>query len=75
MLRGELCLMTMEADFRGLIANIKHVNVEKKRIGLISFINDFTGKNYSDMIYNLSSGEVEVLWDICIKTKQSLEAL
>ena len=65
----------MEGDFRGLIADIKHVNVEKKRMGLISFINDFTGKNYSDMLYNISSAEVEVLWDMCIKMKQSLEAL
>ena len=65
----------METDFRGLIAEIKHIDVEKKRISLISFINDFTGKDYSDMIYNISSGEVEVLWDMCIKTKQSLEAL
>jgi len=66
--------MSMEADFRGLIADIKHVNVEKKRMGLISFINDFTGKDYSDMIYNISPGEVEVLWDMCRNMKQSLEA-
>ena len=65
----------MPEDFRGLMSDINYTINDTKRKKIIAYLKDFIGNDYSTAIFNMPDVEVGVLWDYCVKTKTSLEAL